>query len=161
MGAFVEKLCVHCGLVRFGPLANNYGDPYDGSVPYVIEDRYAVLKGFSDRGICASEYRAIIHAINDAEGKLVAYDRLTSHPYRMAQIELKGPLFMTKHTIPHTSEALSPVDHMIAIGKAGENIKAGHSTLLDHSGLNVSEQDLGDGTVLYSGPAWSARVKHK
>lgn len=67
---------------------------------------------------------------------------------------------MTKHHIPHTSEAKGPVDHMIAIGKAGENIQAGHATLLDNSGLNVSQQDLGDGTILYSGPAWSARVRH-
>jgi hypothetical protein len=68
---------------------------------------------------------------------------------------------MTKNHIPKTSEAQGPVDHMIAIGKAGENIKNGHATLLDSHGIDVTETDLGDGTILYSGPSWSARVRHK
>lgn len=68
---------------------------------------------------------------------------------------------MTKHHIPKASEARSPADHMIAIGKAGENIKNGYAVLVSGSGIHINEADNGDGTMTYSWDAGSATVRHK
>ena len=63
--------------------------------------------------------------------------------------------------VPHTSQASGAADHMIAIGIAGKRIKDGDSELLDHTGLEVSQRDLGNGLVSYKWPAGHALVRHK
>lgn len=68
---------------------------------------------------------------------------------------------MAKHKIPSATAAKTPSDHMIAIGKAGENIKNGHADLVSSMGIEVAETANADGTMTYSGPAWSATVRHK
>lgn len=58
-----------------------------------------------------------------------------------------------KRHIPHTGEAQSAVDHMIAIGDAGHNIKNNHLRIGEHSNLVITQTDMSDGAVRYH---WSA-----
>ncbi len=113
MPAFVEKLCEHVGIVRSGPDAHVFGDPYLRSLTYAIEDGYAVPKGYADAGFSPAEYREAIRAINLATGKLVAYDRAKT-PYRTVQIDpgqTKGKIIMQKHHVNEARKADGTVDH--------------------------------------------------
>ena len=113
MAAFVEKLCEHVGVVRVGPDAHVFGDPYRYAFVYVIENGYAVCKGLADAGFSHAEYREAIDAINKSTGKLAAYDRAKT-PHRTIQKDpgqTQGKIIMHKH---HVSEAKKPdgsIDH--------------------------------------------------
>lgn len=89
MGAFSESLCDHVGLVRIGALARAYGDPYDYSLTYVIRGEYAEPVGFEHKQITPTDFKDIIRSINQATGKLVAYDRAGPPWTRVVQIDPK------------------------------------------------------------------------
>lgn len=77
--------------------------PYRYSVTYVERGDYAEPVGFDQPKIMDSDYEDIIRTINEATGKLVAYDRAPFH--RVTQINpklTKGRIVMHKH---HVSEA--------------------------------------------------------
>src|ERR1700748_872793 len=149
MAAFVEKLCEHVGIVRVGPHATTFGMPYARSATYVLKDGYAIVKGFTESGFATSEYREAITAINDAEGKLVAYDRAGPPPIRLIQLNpelTNGRIIMRKH---HVSEAKKPdgtVDHAkVAEGMAywmGE-IQSGRASI-----IAGDQSDLPNGDTL-------------
>ncbi len=114
MPVFYEKLCEHVGIVRSGPDAHVFGDPYVRSLVVHIEGRYAVPKGFADAGFSTAEYRQAIAAINRATGKLVAYDRAKDAPYRIVQIDpgqTKGKIVMQKHHVNEAKKSDGTVDH--------------------------------------------------
>jgi hypothetical protein len=156
MPAFVEKLCEHVGIVRVGPHAHKYGDPYRWAVTYLLENGYAVLKGYADAGFSAAEYREAITAINDAEGKLVAYDRSkdkTSRTvFQVSPTQTQGKIIMHKVT-----DAIKPdgtIDHAeVARGAAywmGELQKGTHAI------RKGGEADIGNGDTLI----WFIRHKN-
>lgn len=59
MRAFIEQLCSHTGIVRVGPHAEKFGDPYDGAVVYLIDGETAHIKGLTSGGISFAHYKAL------------------------------------------------------------------------------------------------------
>lgn len=100
----VERLCEHCGIARVGA-DGPFPSPYRYSVTFVERGEFAEPVGFDHPKICREDFDSIIRAINEATGKLVAYDRAPFH--RVIQINpalTKGKIVMTKHA-HHVSEA--------------------------------------------------------
>ncbi len=154
MPAFVEKLCEHVGVVRVGPDAHVFGDPYRYAFIYVIENGYAVCKGLADAGFNPAEYREAIQAINHATGKLASYDRAKT-PYRTVQKDLgqtEGKIIM--HKAHEAIKADGTVDHVkVAEGAAYwmQQIQSGAYKL-----ITGGEAELGGGNTLI----WFVRHKN-
>jgi hypothetical protein len=156
VAAFAEKLCDHCGVVRVGPMARAYGDPYEYSVTYVERGAFAEPVGFDHPKISKSDFADILRAINRATGKLVAYDRAGPPPTRLVQINpelIEGRISMSAHK-SHT-HVPSPEDALDAHGKikpetlaadaaqANEMFASGKETMLD-----VKRLVFHDGSVM-------------
>lgn len=45
MFAFIEWLCEHAGIIRVGPKAKKYGDPFDFAVAILLNGQTAIIKG--------------------------------------------------------------------------------------------------------------------
>jgi|SRR6185295_8827418 len=107
MTAYVEHLCEHCGIVRVGADAP-FPAPYRYSVTFVIRGAYAEPVGFDHPKISPTDFFDIISSINQATGKLVAYDRAGVPPSRVVQIDprlTKGKIIMSKHQHRSAHEA--------------------------------------------------------
>lgn len=118
MDVYLEKLCEHCGVVRVGA-SSPFPSPYQYSVTYVIRGAYAEPVGFDHPKISPTDFQAIISSINQATGKLVAYDRAGMPPSRVVQIDprlIKGKILMSKHA-HHVDEAKrdGAVNQIIAV----------------------------------------------
>lgn len=80
MKAFLEPLCEHAGIVRVGPCAERYGDPYDYAVVYLIEDGTAHVKALTspDGNFSLAHHRAIVAALQMP----VLWQRITDNGVR-------------------------------------------------------------------------------
>lgn len=117
MTAYAEQLCEHCGIVRVGA-AGPFPADYRYSVTYIDRGEYAEPIGFDAPKIRREDFDAIVRTINEATGKLVAYDRAPNS--RVIQINptlTQGKIVMTKHA-HHVDEAKTAdgsIDQTVAV----------------------------------------------
>lgn len=152
---FVEQLCDHCGVVRVGAIAP-FPAAYDYSVTYVIRGEFAEPVGFDHPKISRSDFADIIRAINQATGKLVAYDRAGPPPTRVVQIHpglIEGRIVMAAHKshshIPSPEDAMKDGKPDLAAfdtdgAQAREVFLSGKETLLDAKRLVCQDGSVWD-----------------
>lgn len=154
----LEHLCEHCGVVRVGANAP-FPAPYLYSVTFVIRGAYAEPVGFDHRRITPSEFKAIISSINQATGKLVAYDRAGVPPSRVVQINpglTKGKIAMTidrshlsKTHVPspaHAQHRDGSIDESVLQTDGAKAFKLFNDK--EETMLNVERVVLADGSVI-------------
>ena len=73
MKAFVQLWCDHAGIVRVGPEAEKYGDPYRYALPFRIENGRATFEGLCFTGPISAA-KAAIKAV-EAIGLKVRWER--------------------------------------------------------------------------------------
>lgn len=96
VAAHVAHLCEHCICIRVGA-SGPFPAPYRYSVFAVHSGEFAEIVGFDHPRPAYSEYKAVIQLLNQATGKLVAYDRAGPPPTRHIQLDpglTKGKLVM-------------------------------------------------------------------
>jgi len=103
MEAFLEWLCpCKCGgVVRAGPYAIKYGDPWDSQVTFKVLERCVEFIAFAGHTTYERTERAI-SVVNQATGLPVEWDRLGTDPYRYVQIagvNGEGRILMAKKTL--------------------------------------------------------------
>jgi len=79
---FIEKLTDKIGIVRAGPEAKKYGDPFVYAFVYVVEDGKTILKGMSNNNIKVpfTWIREVVKYIRDFTGYPVVWDRIKLSP---------------------------------------------------------------------------------
>lgn len=115
MSAYAEKLCEHCGIIRVGA-AGPYPEPYRYSVTYIERGEWAEPVGFDTPKIRREDFDAIVRCINEATGKLVAYNRAPF--YRVFQINpalTKGKIVMHKHHVKEAINADGSINQVLAV----------------------------------------------
>lgn len=120
MKAFVERL--HCGhhlIVRAGPSANAYGDPYERACIGEIDGEAVTLMGFeSPLGtLPMAVFRAAVRALEADGFKKVALDREGHNPRRLVvtQGDEEGKITMSRKDFPKASA------HAVHTGRDGGN----------------------------------------
>jgi hypothetical protein len=74
--AFIEPLCDHAGIVRAGPQCEKYGDPFDYAIAFVIDGKFAIIKGLvADGGLTSAHRRACFKALWDV-GLIAKWERI-------------------------------------------------------------------------------------
>lgn len=89
MRAFIEDLCEHAGIVRSGPDAEKFGDPYDYAVVYRIEDSVAHVKALTsqDKKFSLAHFKAIVAAL-ESRGLIVKWQRIRRKTDQMFHAKL-------------------------------------------------------------------------
>ena len=114
MDAYVEH--IRGGLVRVG--ASKAPEPYQYSVTYDDRGPYAVIKGFWHKRISRTEFETIIRTINQASGKLVAYERAGFPSIQIRQVDptlTKGRIVMHKHHVNEAINADGSINQVLAV----------------------------------------------
>lgn len=127
--AFVERL--KCGdhlIVRAGPLAKAYGDPYERACVGEIDGEAVTLMGFeSPLGtLPMAVFRAAVRALKSDGFKQVHLDRLTANPRRLVFIQgdEEGKIIMKRHHPREAQNADGSYDLKAAEAHAQEYVNA-------------------------------------
>ena len=84
MKAFVQFWCAHAGIVRVGPAAEKYGDPYRYALPFRIENGSATFEGLCFAAPMSAA-KAAIRAV-EATGLKVRWERRKSGVVREVRV---------------------------------------------------------------------------
>ena len=134
--------------------ASKHGEPYQYSVTYDDSGEYAVIKGFYHKNVTHEDFELIVKTINEASGKLVAYERIGRALIVQKDLDTtKGKIVMSVHKSKSTIQ--SPVvaqkdnkkiDLKVLLAgsqQAAKMFQTGKETM-----LNVERVVLADGSVI-------------